>query len=46
MESKSLSLAGFVVGLLLACFGVLQDSLMAAAIGCVIAWVSGRLFRS
>jgi len=46
MESKSLSMAGFLAGLLLACYGVLESSILAAATACVICWVSGGFFRS
>lgn len=46
MESKNLSLAGFLAGVLLACYGAMQASITAAVVGCVICWVSGGFFRS
>ena len=46
MESKNLSIAGFLAGLLLACYGALQASITAAVVGCIICWVAGSFFRS
>lgn len=46
MESKSLSIGGFLAGLLLACYGVVESSVGAAVIGCIICWVAGGFFRS
>jgi hypothetical protein len=46
MESRGLSIAGFVTGLILASFGVAQSSMLAAATGCIICWVAGRLYRA
>lgn len=46
MESKSLSIAGFLAGLLLACYGVMQTSITAAVVGCILCWVAGGFYRS
>ena len=46
MESKNLSLAGFLAGVLLACYGAMEASITAAVVGCVICWVAGGFFRS
>jgi hypothetical protein len=46
MESRSLSVAGFLAGVLLASYGALQGSVGAAVVGSVICWVAGRFFRA
>lgn len=46
MQSKNLSLAGFLAGTMLACYGALQASISAAVFGCIICWVAGGMFRS
>jgi len=46
MESKNLSVAGFLAGLLLATYGAMQASITAAVVGCIICWVAGSFFRS